>query len=275
MTAPSGSTGVGYQLTGLTVYIAGTPISSPAVAAGGFANPNQAAFSLTPGSPCILGTCLPLTGYVETTGAPVLVLVSPLGTMPVVVPATCVVNNGVPCPSASPSATGSVSPPSPPSPPSLPTVPPVSLPTPKSGQSTYSGVVFIGQTSSMSPPMQIVGGSGTFTYDSISCVGVHDQTSGTTSIGGTCQLVASGSYVNTICGSFTVNGTATVSDALGGFATVSFQVTVMQFHGVLTGRDDRGRTVAGYVDFLPSSSPLPAPPACVYGLTTVGALAFA
>ena len=270
LTPPTGTTGVGYQLTGVTVYVAGTAVPVGGTTAGAYTNPNQVAYSLVPSSPCLLGECLPLTGYVETTGGPLLVVVSPLGSLPVAVPATCLYNNGMACPTGSSSATASITIPTVPPSPTISISPPsVPTPTPPPTTPTYTGVAFAGATGTLTPPTPFEGGSGTYTFNSVACVGVRDV-GHIVGVGGPCTIAASGTYVNTFCGTMRMDGTASITAGLS-VTTVNFSIQVVSTVGVLTGADNLGNPVVGVVQFLPTGGN------CLTGVTqwsSAGAMVF-
>jgi hypothetical protein len=97
-----GQYGVSYQLTSLQLWVNGAKVLdlTPAQAGAGLNPFGQVSESLgSPGSPCLLGVCAPIGGYVETTGAaPLLVLQVGGSTVPVGVPKTCLYSNNAPCP---------------------------------------------------------------------------------------------------------------------------------------------------------------------------------
>jgi hypothetical protein len=106
---------------------------------------------------------------------------------------------------------------------------------------------FTGNTTALTP-VQLVGGSGTFAFGSNLCEMVSPPEAGS------CSIAASGTYVNIICGTGTVNGTANISGP-DGTETMTFSIAFAQGSGTLTGNmsaDDGPATVAGTVEITPT-----------------------
>jgi hypothetical protein len=105
---PSGSTGAGYQISSIEVWVNGTLIVRRAGfgIAGIYADTGSPVYQNlhgNPSGPCVLGVCLPLSGVVKTTGSnPTLYLLLPgsSSTTPVTVPIPplCIYNNNDPTP---------------------------------------------------------------------------------------------------------------------------------------------------------------------------------
>lgn len=107
-------------------------------------------------------------------------------------------------------------------------------------------VTFTGATGSLVPPVQAVGGGGSFTFASKTCEAV-DTDHGPQA----CTITASGTYTNIVCGTGTANGTATVTSA-GETETISFSITFVGGQGKLTGTTSDGDAANGYVNITPT-----------------------
>lgn len=128
--------------------------------------------------------------------------------------------------------------------------------------------VFVGNTCGLNPDVQLVGGTGTFCFSSTDnapvpgvCEGVSTDT--TPAEIGACTITASGNYSNTVCGTGSASGSASIVELADNQAdTETFSITFASGLGVVTG----GAT--GVVQLLPTSPATP--PACVSGFTVVG-----
>lgn len=105
----------------------------------------------------------------------------------------------------------------------------------------------IGQTTSLTP-IQFVGGTGTFTYNTIVCAIVSSDGPEAS----TCSTSATGSYSNIICGTGSASGSETTTEADGSSSTESFSITFVSGTGVMTG----GAT--GLFVVIPTGSGFPA-----------------
>jgi hypothetical protein len=95
--------------------------------------------------------------------------------------------------------------------------------------------VFTGFTTSLSPPVQQVGGSGSYAFQSSKCEEAAPAKA--------CSISSSGTYTNIVCGTGSASGTATLSPD---GKTFSYHITLVAGLGVLTG----GAT--GLVDIVPT-----------------------
>ena len=117
--------------------------------------------------------------------------------------------------------------------------------------SAAQAAVFVGQTTSLTPVL-LVGGSGSYTFNSIACVEAPSPA-------GLCSITSSGTYTNTVCGTGAANGVATVTPG----PTFSYHIQFVSGVGVLTG----GAT--GAVLILPKG--VGGLASCVTGFIVVGA----
>lgn len=108
-------------------------------------------------------------------------------------------------------------------------------------------IVFTGATGSLVPPVQAVGGSGSFAFASKTCA-IVDTDHGA----GTCAISASGSYVSFVCGTGTASGTATVVGSNGETETLSFTITFNGGQGELFGTTSDLDNAAGVVNITPT-----------------------
>lgn len=102
------------------------------------------------------------------------------------------------------------------------------------------------------------GGTGNFGFNSNACVAV-DSDDATSS--GLCNVVAGGTFNNTVCGTGTADGQADITPdpSDGGTEVVNFHIQFVAGVGVVTG------DAVGVVDISPNS-PQP-PPGCTNGFT--------
>jgi hypothetical protein len=99
---------------------------------------------------------------------------------------------------------------------------------PASADGTTGAASYIAQTTSMTP-VQLVGGSGVYSYASTVCADVN-----LTPQAGVCSAASGGTYTNIVCGTGTMSGTQTVTVA-GNSVTVSYNITYMAGVGIITG----------------------------------------
>ena len=137
------------------------------------------------------------------------------------------------------------------------------------------GLVFLGATGSVSPPLTAIGGTGVYTFSG-SCA------AGATFVVGLCTISASGTYSSFVCGSGMTGGGAFGAETdealvVGQFGltqtetTIWYGITFVNDIGILTGTfatlGNNGITpiasgsVAGEVEFVPSEGN------CVTGVT--------
>jgi len=131
---------------------------------------------------------------------------------------------------------------------------------PASAQSVdVDAVVFAGATGSLTPSVQLSGGTGSFTFGSIACaaasVAVNADGDTPDAEAEACVIAASGTYANMICGTGTADGSATITGTIG----VELENTTVNFHimftagvGILTGTAGDGDMAIGVVDIIPS-----------------------
>jgi hypothetical protein len=128
---------------------------------------------------------------------------------------------------------------------------------------TTAACQFSGQTTSLSPAVQFVGGGGNFTFSGPATCSVN---------GGAPQsgsITASGSYANTVCGTGSATGSATIT---AGSATVTIGFTINFAAGQGVARGTGATTGAGYVGIRPALDNQAAPPGdCVTKFDVVGA----
>ena len=84
---------------------------------------------------------------------------------------------------------------------------------------TGAAALVVGTTSLT--PVQLVGGSGSYQFSSIACAGTD----------GVCTASSSGSYVNTVCGTGTADGTVTITAHANFLIHIQFVAGI----GVITG----------------------------------------
>jgi len=118
-------------------------------------------------------------------------------------------------------------------------------------------VDFTATTTSLTPPVGAVGGTGSYTFASSACEMVSAPEVGA------CTLVSSGTYSNIVCGTGTWSGTANLNGP-DGSESMSYTITFEDGTGELTGSmnaNDGPATVTGIVDLTPSGGN------CVNGTT--------
>lgn len=124
---------------------------------------------------------------------------------------------------------------------------------------TAASCVVGGATGSLTPSVQQVGGSGTFTFSGT----VVCQVNGGPVVG---TISASGSYSNTVCGTGTADGTASIP----GLGSRSFHIQFVAGTGAVFVPDSSPTNAAGAVELVPTG-PDTSPGACVKQFTVVGA----
>jgi hypothetical protein len=159
----------------------------------------------------------------------------------------------------------------------------------------------LGGTATATPPVQLLGGGGTFTYSSnVTGVGnvcavaslgapATGETEGPipgvldAEVATSCSATAGGTYANLVCGTGTAGGsTGSLVEGSGSdtYALVGFSVSFFAGVGVLFGaasesEPDAGPnnqgTVAGLVVIAPAP-PVQSPPACALNLAVVAVL---
>jgi hypothetical protein len=135
--------------------------------------------------------------------------------------------------------------------------------------------VYVGQTPPGGlTPVLLVGGGGSYTFNSIACAGASVDLDGAvpdpTAVG-LCSITSTGTYTNTVCGTGTVNAgsTASITEADETY-NASITITFVAGVGVVQGSVGAD-PVVGVAVLLPTSPATP--PACVTGFTVVGAAA--
>ena len=130
---------------------------------------------------------------------------------------------------------------------------------------TTAACQFSGQTTSLSPAVQFVGGGGSFTFNGPATCSVNGGAPQSGSIS------ASGTYSNTVCGTGSANGTATIT---AGSASVTIGFTINFAAGQGVARGTGSTTGAGYVGIRPALDNQASPPGnCVTKFDVVGAFA--
>jgi len=135
-------------------------------------------------------------------------------------------------------------------------------------------VLFHGATTSLSPPIQYVGGSGSFTFASDVCAALGQDAGGFPAANATCAVTASGVYDNIVCGTGQISGTLSVR----GIETYngSFSITLVagQAFGLATLVDvvSGVGTVAGVVGTLTGNPVLSVVGACLTGISFLASL---
>ena len=127
---------------------------------------------------------------------------------------------------------------------------------------TTAACQFSGSTTSLSPAVQLQGGSGTFAFQGPATCSVN---------GGAPQsgnINASGSYSNIVCGTGSATGTATIT---AGSTSVTIAFTINFAGGQGVARGTGATTGAGYVGIRPATDGIGSPPACVTKFDVVGA----
>ena len=130
---------------------------------------------------------------------------------------------------------------------------------------TTAACQFTGQTTSLTPPVQFVGGSGSFGFSGPATCSVN---------GGAPQsgsITASGSYSNIACGTGSATGNATITS---GSTTVTIGFTINFAAGQGVARGTGSTTGAGYVGIRPALDNQASPPGnCVTKFDVAGAFA--
>lgn len=130
---------------------------------------------------------------------------------------------------------------------------------------TTAACQFTGTTTSLLPPVQLTGGSGTFAFSG----GANCSVNGGAPEAGT--IDAQGSYTNVVCGTGTATGTATIATP-SATVNVSFTITFAAGNGALQGTGST--TGAGYVNIRPHvPGGTGTPPNCVTQFDVAGAFA--
>ncbi|MGI8609331.1 MAG: hypothetical protein ACR2MY_08920 [Candidatus Dormibacteria bacterium] len=119
----------------------------------------------------------------------------------------------------------------------------------------------------------LVGGGGTFGFNSGTCALMSDVDSTTEPAGSEvdthCSVTASGSFANIVCGTGTADGSASISST-DGSALISFHIVFAGGVGTITGSGTEsdggtGLVVAGTVQIAPDAGG--SPPVCTNGFT--------
>lgn len=121
--------------------------------------------------------------------------------------------------------------------------------------------VYVSCTTSLSPAMQLVGGSGTYAESSNCGVGLCVSTDTVPPEVFTCSRQEEGQYSSTVCGTGVWSGTETTTEPDGGTDSASYQRTFVSGLGVETGGD---AAVLQLVLTSPAT-----PPACANGFEVV------
>jgi hypothetical protein len=142
--------------------------------------------------------------------------------------------------------------------------------------------VFAGETTTLTQ-VQLVGGSGSFTFDTThfegqagQCVGVvstDNPPSTLPEVAAGCSIGSTGGYSNIVCGTGTASGTATLGES-DGSDTYGIGIIFVAGLGVVTSPGlpavPNGGLV-GVVQLLPSvDAPIASPPGCVNAFSVVG-----
>ena len=120
--------------------------------------------------------------------------------------------------------------------------------------------VWESNTTCLSPAVPLVGGVGTFCISSTICINFSSDD--VPPVGG-CHMTASGTYTNTVCGTGSASGSASLTEDGFGGETVSFGVVLIAGVGVVTGGAD------GVVVLVPTGTGAPAN--CATGFAVTGA----
>ncbi len=121
---------------------------------------------------------------------------------------------------------------------------------------------YVGATTSLTP-VQLVGGSGGYSFSSIVCAGVSSDVDA-----GLCTLTSTGSYVNIVCGTGTVSGSVTTGEPDGASDTAGISIIFVAGVGVATTTSGgTGGGVAILLDTQPSTDGSH----CSNGFNVVGA----
>jgi hypothetical protein len=126
---------------------------------------------------------------------------------------------------------------------------------------------FTGQTTSLTP-VQLVMGSGNFTFTTTSLAGGAPSCAGVSTdatppeVFTSCTITSSGTYSNIVCGTGTATGTSTSVTEPDGSAEAMGTYTIVFAAGVGVLVDTTDPAV-GVVDISPSQSGIGSPPNCV------------
>lgn len=91
---------------------------------------------------------------------------------------------------------------------------------------------FAGGTTTLAGPVYLVGGSGTYSFASWTCVAVSSDG---VAEAGPCMVASSGTYTNYVCGTGPAQGTTTVTEADGSSDNFSTSIQFVAGLGVMTG----------------------------------------
>lgn len=123
---------------------------------------------------------------------------------------------------------------------------------------TTATCVVLGATGNLNPSVKQVGGTGSFSFaGQVAC-----QVNGTPTLG---TITASGTYENTVCGTGTADGTASIP----GLGTRPFHIQFVAGVGAVFVPSFSPTNVAGAVQLLPTG-PDTSPGNCVSIFTVVG-----
>jgi hypothetical protein len=120
---------------------------------------------------------------------------------------------------------------------------------------TSASCVLAGNTGSITPSVQLIGGSGAFTFGGT----VVCQVNGAPVVG---NLTANGTFDNIVCGTGNARGTANIP----GYGAKDFTILFVAGAGVVS----VDGLPSGAVQLIPTGPDLNGPPNCVAGFTVVG-----
>jgi len=142
-------------------------------------------------------------------------------------------------------------------------------------------VIFQGRTSTLTP-VPLVGGSGSYAFNSSTCAISSDASDGVDAgdPAGMCTIASTGTYVSVVCGTAAVTGNITGSATINAegfapYATGNYTISLVAGVGVVTGSgteaDGTGPvTLSGAVQLVPD-----APTGdgfCTHGFTVTGSV---
>jgi hypothetical protein len=127
---------------------------------------------------------------------------------------------------------------------------------------------FQGATDTLTPPVQFLGGTGTYSFHGPATCSLNSSVPSANNS----TITSTGSYVNTVCGTGTATGSADIS--VDGGAPVHLTYTIQFAGGLGAIRGTGSATGGGPVSIRPATSNAANPPGdCVTKFDVVGAFA--
>jgi hypothetical protein len=92
----------------------------------------------------------------------------------------------------------------------------------------FDAAVFTGAAGGITPPVQTVGGTGTYSFSGSCTVAVGDsEVGGAPEVPSSCTITSTGSFTNVVCGTGLVTGSATINEGAPDPSTISANYTIV------------------------------------------------